>query len=65
MCFILSHFRRQKLSRCPIGSDAETDLGQVVTASIRRVFLFLFLKKGEIIAYLYADEHDLGEKDTY
>lgn len=52
MCFTLSHFKKHKLLRCPIVSDAKTDLGQAVVASIRRVFL----KIGEIIACLYADD---------
>ena len=53
MCFTLSHFRRHKLLKCSVVSDAKTDLGQAVVASIRRVFFFL--KIGEIIACLYVD----------
>ena len=40
MCFTLSHFRRHKLLKCSVVSDAKTDLGQAVVASIRRGFFF-------------------------
>ena len=43
MCFTLSHFIKHKLLRCPVVSDAKTDLGQAVVASIR-VFFFFFLR---------------------
>lgn len=39
--FTLSPIRRHKLSRCPIVSDAKTDHGPVVAASMKRGFLFL------------------------
>ena len=45
MCFTLSHFIKHKLLRCPVVSDAKTDLGQAVVASIRDFFFFFFLKR--------------------